>query len=178
MGTPIKTQETFDLARAIDLLLERKLLSAEQAARLRNDGAARRTVVARELRERGFAEGTFVSPLEIIANFRFPSRNPRREFLDEEELCRAFAEATSVPFTRIDPIKLDAKKLAAIVSKPFALKHLMVPIKLEGRRLSVAMVNPYDKTAIHNIEHATNYTVEPVLGLRGEILKTINEIFA
>ena len=178
MGTPTKTQDTFDLGRAIDLLLERKLFSVEQAVRLQSDGAARRAVVARELRERGLAEGGFVSPLEIIASFRFPSRNPRREFLDEEELCRAFAEATNIAFTRIDPLKLDARKLAAIVSKPFALKHLMVPIKLDGRRLSVAMVNPYDKTAIHNIEHATNFTVDPVLGLRADILKTINEIFA
>ena len=178
MGTPTKTQDTFDLGRAIDLLLERKLFSVEQAVRLQSDGAARRAVVARELRERGLAEGGFVSPLEIIASFRLPSRNPRREFLDEEELCRAFAEATNIAFTRIDPLKLDARKLAAIVSKPFALKHLMVPIKLDGRRLSVAMVNPYDKTAIHNIEHATNFTVDPVLGLRADILKTINEIFA
>ena len=178
MGTPTKTQDTFDLGRAIDLLLERKLFSVEQAVRLQSDGAARRAVVARELRERGLAEGGFVSPLEIIASFRLPSRNPRREFLDEEELCRAFAEATNIAFTRIDPLKLDARRLAAIVSKPFALKHLMVPIKLDGRRLSVAMVNPYDKTAIHNIEHATNFTVEPLLGLRADILKTINEIFA
>ena len=178
MGTPTKTQDTFDLGRAIDLLLERKLFSVEQAVRLQSDGVARRAVVARELRERGLAEGGFVSPLEIIASFRFPSRNPRREFLDEEELCRAFAEATNIAFTRIDPLKLDARRLAAIVSKPFALKHLMVPIKLDGRRLSVAMVNPYDKTAIHNIEHATNFTVEPLLGLRADILKTINEIFA
>jgi len=178
MGTPTKIHDTFDLGRAIDLLLERKLFSVEQAVRLQSDGAARRAVVARELRERGLAEGGFVSPLEIIASFRLPSRNPRREFLDEEELCRAFAEATNIAFTRIDPLKLDARKLAAIVSKPFALKHLMVPIKLDGRRLSVAMVNPYDKTAIHNIEHATNFTVDPVLGLRADILKTINEIFA
>jgi general secretion pathway protein E len=118
------------------------------------------------------------SPLGRIASFRFPSKNPRREFIDDEELSRVFAEATNVVFMRIDPLKLDARKLAAIVSKPFALKHLMVPVRLEGRRLHVAMVNPYDRTAIHNIEHATGYSVEPLLGLRTEILKTINEIFA
>jgi general secretion pathway protein E len=178
MGTPTKTNDTFEIGRAIDLLLERRLITPEQAAMLRSDGGARRTVVARELRERGLSDGIFVSPLEIIASFRFPSRNPRREFLDEEEISRVFAEATNVAFTRIDPLKLDARKLAAIVSKPFALKHLMVPIKLEGRRLHVAMVNPYDKNAIHNIEHATGYSVEPSLALRGEILKTINELFA
>ena len=179
MGTPTKTSDTtFEIGHAIELLLERRLLTPEQVAVLRKDAAQRRTVVARELRERGIPEGGFISPLEVIASFRFPSKNPRREFIDEEEVCRVFAEATNVAFTRIDPLKLDAKKLAAIVSKPFALKHLMVPVRLEGRRLHVALVNPYDRTAIHNIEHATGYSVEPSLGLRVEILKTINEIFA
>ena len=185
MGTPTKTPEltvrrddAFELGHAIELLLERRVLSAEQAATLRHDAAARRIAVARELRERWGSDGGFVSPLEVFASFRFPSRNPRHEFIDEEELCRAFAEASNVPFTRIDPLKLDARTLAAIVSKPFAQKHLMVPIGLESQRLSVAMVNPFDRTAIHNIEHATGYAVEPMLGLRGEILKTINEIFA
>jgi general secretion pathway protein E len=188
MGTPVRPgtvterpsrrDEGFDLARAVDLLLERRLLTIEQGAAVRNEGSARRTAIARELRERGFSANDFVSPLEVIASFRFPSRNPKREFLDEEELCRAFGEATGTAFTRIDPLKLDARTLATIVSKPFAQKHLMVPIRLEGGRLSVAMVNPYDKAAINNIEHATSYHVEPVLGLRVDILKTINEIFA
>jgi len=185
MGTPTRTtvrparsDTTFELDRTVEALLEKRLLTADQALALRTDGAARRVVVARELREHGLSDGGFVSPIEVIASFRFPSRNPRREFLDEEELCRAFAEATNVSFTRIDPLKLDARALAAIVSRPFALKHLMVPVKLDGTRLSVAMVNPYDKSAILNIEHATGFTVEPVLGLRGEILKTIREIFA
>ncbi|HKW14903.1 MAG TPA: GspE/PulE family protein [Candidatus Krumholzibacteria bacterium] len=185
MGTPTKTSDrtasldtTLETGRAIELLLERRLLTPEQAAMLRKDAAPRRIVVARELRERGLSDGGFVSPLEVIASFRFPSKNPRREFIDEEELCRMFAEATNVDFTRIDPLKLDARRLAAIVSKPFALKHLMVPVQLDGQLLHVAMVNPYDRTAIHNIEHATGYSVKPVLGLRGEILKTINEIFA
>jgi general secretion pathway protein E len=188
MGTPVRPgtvterpsrrDEGFDLARAVDLLLERRLLTIEQGAAVRNEGSARRTALARELRERGFSANDFVSPLEVIASFRFPSRNPKREFLDEEELCRAFGEATGTAFTRIDPLKLDARTLATIVSKPFAQKHLMVPIRLDGGRLSVAMVNPYDKAAINNIEHATSYHVEPVLGLRVDILKTINEIFA
>ncbi len=170
--------DAFDLSRAVDLLLERRLLTLEQAGAARAEGNARRAAIARELRERGISDGAFVSPLEVIAAFRFPSRNPRRDHMDEEELCRAFGEATVMGFTRIDPLKLDARTLAAIVSKPFAQKHLMVPIHLEGGRLSVAMVNPFDKAAINNIEHATGYAVEPVLGLRVEILKTINEIFA
>ena len=173
---PARREDTFDLARALDLFVERQILTRGQADLARVEGPARRAALAAEMRDRG-AEG-YVSPLEVIATFRFPSRSPRREFMDEDELCRAFAEATGTAFARIDPLKLDARTLAAIVSKPFAQKHLMVPIRLDGHSLWVAMVNPFDKAALNNIEHATGFMIEPVLGLRHDILKTINEIFA
>jgi general secretion pathway protein E len=163
----------FSLARALEVLTERRTLSPEQAEAVRNAAAERTRVLARSDRE-----SPFVSPLEVIASFRFPSRNPRREFIDDAELCEVFGDAAGIAFARIDPLKLDARVLASIVSRPFARKHLMVPIRKDGRRLTVAMVNPFDRAAINNLEHVTSAIVEPVLGLRVEILKTINEIFA
>jgi general secretion pathway protein E len=168
----------FLLARVLDVLAERGVLDSDQLDRLRAGFAAHRDAIATAIRARAGEASAFVSPLEVIADFRFPSRNSKREFLDEEELCRAFSAGSDVPFGKIDPLKLDARTLAAIVSKPFALKHLAVPIKLDGARLVVAMANPFDKHAIHNLEHATGYDVVPVLGLRSEILKTINQLFA
>jgi general secretion pathway protein E len=126
----------------------------------------------------GHSDVPYVSPLELIASFKFPSSNPRREHINEVEICQLFSRTAGVPFSRIDPLKLDAKKLCSIVSKPFARKHLLVPIKLEENRLAVAMVNPYDRFAIQNLEDVTGFRIQPVLGLRIEILKTINEIFA
>jgi general secretion pathway protein E len=175
---PSRRDESFELARAVNVLAERLVLAPEQAAQVRAEGEARRATLHAELRDHGAPDGGWVSPIEVIASFRFPGRTPKREFLDEADLCAAFGEATGTAFTRIDPLKLDARTLAAIVSKPFALKHLMVPIRLDGRRLTVAMLNPFDKAAINNIEHATGFIIEPVLGLRRDILKTINEIFA
>ncbi len=177
-ATALRPDDGFALTAMLSALVERKLLRAEDLELAERTFAARREALAATLRSRGDDAPAYVSPLEVIADFRFPSPNPKREFLDEEELCRVFAAHTGVTFSRIDPLKLDARTLVSIVSKAFALKALAVPIKLDGRRLVVAMVNPFDKRAIANLEHATGYAVEPVLGLRGEILKTINEIFA
>ncbi len=174
-ATASRADDDFAPTLVLDALAARGFLNEEDVATARAGFAARRDAL---VRARGDAASPFVSPLEVIADFRFPSRNPKREWLDEEELCRAFSEHTGIPFSRIDPLKLDARVLASIVSKPFAQKHLVVPIKMDGRRLTVAMANPFDKRAINNLEHATGYAVEPVLGLRLEILKTINEIFA
>lgn len=172
-------EEAFSLPRVLDLLAERNVLSAAQVETIRAGARVRQQTLVQQAR--ATADGSdsgYVSPLEVIAAFRPPSRNPRREFMDEAELGAAFGEATGTAFTRIDPLKLDARTLASLVSKPFARKHLLVPVRLDGRRLTVAMVNPFDRAAIHNLEHATSFIVEPVLGLRAEILKTINEIFA
>ena len=68
--------------------------------------------------------------------------------------------------------------MSTIVSKPFARKNLLVPVRIEGAELRVAMVNPFDKSTIHWLEDITGYRILPTLGLRQEILKTINEIFA
>ncbi len=175
---PDDRNDPFALERVLVELHDRKVLDATQVAAVRQDANRRAKALLDAMRDRSGSEATFVSPLEVIASFRFPSRNPRREYLDEEELSRIFGEATGTAFTKIDPLKLDARTLASIVSRPFAQKHLLVPIRLDGRRLTVAMVNPFDKNAIGNLEHATHYIVEPVLGIRAEILKTINEIFA
>jgi len=177
-ATATRPDDVFTLAAVLVAAGERGLLNADELAVLRAGYAARRDALAAAHRNRGEDASAFVSPLEVIADFRFASRNPKREWLDEEELSRAFADYAGIAFTRIDPLKLDARTLASIISKPFAQKHLVVPIRLEGRRLVAAMVNPFDKHAIHNLEHATGYAIEPVLGLRSEILKTINEIFA
>jgi general secretion pathway protein E len=83
-----------------------------------------------------------------------------------------------VPFNRIDPLKLDAKRLCSIVSKPFARSHLLVPIAIDGSVLTVAAVNPFDREVMQGLEDVTGFAVAATLGLRAEILKTINVIFA
>lgn len=68
--------------------------------------------------------------------------------------------------------------MSTIVSKPFARKNLLVPVRIEGAELRVAMVNPFDESTVHWLEDITGHRILPTLGLRQEILKTINEIFA
>jgi len=167
----------FTLEHVVAVLASAGALAPAQIAAVRTGAAARREAIAQRLRTRE-SEAPYVSPIEILASFAFPSRLPRQETMDEVEIGAAYAAAAGVPFARIDPLKLDAKTLCSIVSKPFARKHLLVPIVLDGERLAVAMVNPFDRAAVQSLEHVTGFTVQPVLGLRVEILKTINEIFA
>jgi general secretion pathway protein E len=174
-------QETQDHPFSIDVVVDGLARAGLLDERQRAQVVAAAAKTASKLRNKFKGAGTeqpYVSPLEVVAAFGFPSRNPRYKTMDEPEVFEGYARAARIPFTRIDPLKLDAKSVCNIVSKPFARKNLLVPIKLDGGVLTVAMVNPFDKEAIQSLEDVTGYTVRPVLALRSEILKTINEIFA
>lgn len=172
-----QTSADFSMGWVLKLFAAKGALTTAQIEELRGGYHARLSELQGKLRTRS-SERPFVSPLELIASFRFPSTSPRRENMNEVEVCQLFSEASGIPFSRIDPLKLDAKKLCSIISKPFARKHLLVPIRQEENRLTVAMVNPMDRVAIQSLDDFTGFTIYPVLGLRVEILKTINEIFA
>ncbi len=167
----------FSAAGVLQVLAGAGLLTPQQAGEVKSGYASRLAATRAQLRVKE-TDNPYVSPIEIIASFNFPSRRPRHQFIDEVEVCEFYAATVNVPFARIDPLKLDARTLCSIVSKPFARKHLLVPIKLEGNRLTVGMVNPFDRAGISSLEDVTGYAIEPVLSLRVEILKTINEIFA
>jgi general secretion pathway protein E len=167
----------FTLEAVVRQLERAKIIGPEQAGAIFESAP----VITVELRKRLKSKDSdqpYVSPLEVIAVFGIPARNAEGITLSESELCEHYSRTSGLPFMRIDPLKLDAKSVCNIVSKPFARKNLLVPLKLEGELLTVAMVNPFDKEAIQGLEDVTGSSILPVLGLRREILKTINEIFA
>ena len=167
----------FSLDAVATILRKAGALNDDQVWEVLRSGKGKEASLRRQFKTKDGDE-PYVSPIEVIASFGFPSSNPRRKTMDTMEISEAYAANSSLPFIQIDPLKIDAKALCRIVSKPFARKHLLVPVKLEGGRLTVAMVNPFDREVVHGLEDVTGYTIEPALGIRGEILKTINEIFA
>ena len=163
---------------AVTQLLERSgLLNPDQIDEIIQASTTKGSHLKNKFKSRDSRQ-PYCSPIELIAEFEFPSHNPRRDTMDEAEICEAFAQAAKITFVRIDPLKLDAKSVCSIVSKPYARKHLSVPIKIKGNTLTVAMVNPFDRELIQSLEDVTGCWVVPVLGMRREILKTINEVFA
>jgi general secretion pathway protein E len=167
----------FSVGGVLALLSSKGVLTDLQVKEVRSGYPAKLSEIRKRVRTRD-SENPYVSPLELIASFDFRSTNPRRQTMDLAEVCQLYSAAAAIPFSRIDPLKLDAKRLCSIVSKPFARKHLLVPMKLDGNRLAVAMVNPFDPDAIQSLEDVTGFSIVPVLGIRIDILKTINEIFA
>ena len=142
---------------------------AAQRARLLRDHSTKRG--GRALRR---AE---LSPIEILASYGFPDAARTGEVVDEDKVTRAVAEASGVPYRKIDPLKLDAQLITRTLSRPFARRHAVVPLERRNDALVVATANPFDRELFENLRGLTGADIEPVLSSPSDIHRAISEVY-
>ncbi|KYG32301.1 GspE/PulE family protein [Alkalihalobacillus trypoxylicola] len=67
--------------------------------------------------------------------------------------------------------------LFRLVSKDFAKKHELIPLKQSGNQLLVAMADPMDFFAIEDLRMLTSFQIEPCLAKREEIIRAIERFY-
>jgi type IV pilus assembly protein PilB len=85
----------------------------------------------------------------------------REVSLDEEQSAKVTAAAHNVEFVSLSPEMIDPM-VAHLISQDVANRHGAIPIKKEGRSLTVAMISPMNLRARDEIELKTGYKVVPV----------------
>ncbi len=167
----------FTTAFVLEALVGQRLLTVQQAQEvLARESAAR----ARVLKAKGGGKEAArydVSPVEIVAAFQVPLADGRG-VLDEDRVTEAAARAAGMAYRKIDALKLDMALASRTVSKPFAQKHVLLPLERAANgRLVVAVANPFDRELFENLQRLTGQPVEPVLAAKADILKSIAEIY-
>jgi general secretion pathway protein E len=175
----IRRRSDFSLEFTLDVLEKAKLLAADA----RREVSVKETVLrSRVVREKGLQhEGSGfmryeVSPAEIVAMARIPYPGLER-VISEDDVMQAVATATGLAYKKLDPLKLNLEVVTGILSRPFARRHVVIPIELEGLRLKVAVSNPFDHELFENIKRITGYEVEPILCSKTDLLRIITEFF-
>jgi type IV pilus assembly protein PilB len=75
------------------------------------------------------------------------------------------------------PMEVD-NEAAHRIPESLARKHLCIPISFQGSRLQVAFVDPYNLASIQAIEFFTGIHVQPMVGVRSQILQAIDEHYS
>ncbi|HET9594522.1 MAG TPA: GspE/PulE family protein [Anaeromyxobacteraceae bacterium] len=174
--------------RAVDFTLDWVAEALVRRGVLSDD--ARRTAAAREqaqrarlLRDQATRNGgralrrADLSPIELIASFEFPDARREGEAIDEDKAARAVAEASGIPYRKIDPLKLDAQLITRTLSRPFARRHGVLPLERRNGALVVAAANPFDRELFENLRGLTGAEVEPVLAAPSDIHRAIAEVY-
>ncbi|XXF75825.1 GspE/PulE family protein [Myxococcaceae bacterium GXIMD 01537] len=176
-GAPSRSSGDFTTSFVLEALVTQRLLTAQQAQEvLARETAAR----ARVLKAKGGGKEAArydVSPVEIVAAFQVPLPDGRG-VLDEDLVTEAAARSAGVPYRKIDSLKLDMTLATRTVSRPFAQKHVLLPLeRAASGRLVVAVANPFDRELFENLQRLAGQHVEPVLAAKSDILKAISEIY-
>ena len=121
--------------------------------------------------------GSPLTVIDVLAFLNLSRMDMPDRVLDEDTICQIAAEAWEIPYRKIDPLKLDLNQVTSSIPMSFAIRHLMLPLTVQNRVLTVAMANPFDHEAINDIARATQMKVEVVFASRSDIIKFINEFY-
>src|SRR5262250_166028 len=171
-----RTSADFTLSFVLNALVQAKLLTATQAQDVRaKEQAARARVLKQAGADKDEARYT-VSPIEIVAAFQVPLAGGRT--LDQDRVSEVVAAAAGVGYKKIDPLKLDMSLATRTVSKPYAQKHVLLPLeRSEAGALVVAVANPFDRELLENLTRLAGMPIEPVLSAKADILKAILDVY-
>jgi len=119
-------------------------------------------------------------PVEVIASFQLPLPKGRpSDLLDEDRITEAVARVLGMPYWKIDPLKLDMALITRLISRPFARKHVVLPLRRldQPPALEVLVSNPFDIELFESLHQLAGVEIRPILSSTTDILRTGAEIY-
>lgn len=132
------------------MLSKRNLLNSHQVQELHRMQQVRKEPIIHLLLEKGWIEEKTI--LDIL----------RKEFLFEEVSLAEF---------RIDP------NIASLIPRSFCERQLVVPLKVDGRRIMLAVADPMDSGLIDDLRFVTGLDVQVVMARVSDIRSKLSEIY-
>ena len=117
------------------------------------------------------------SPIEVITSLNIRSPGLNGKILTEDRITEAVAEAVGMEYRKIDPLKLELETVTSYVPKPFAQRHLIVPITEENQTVIMAVADPFDVEPIQSLQRAKRIRIKTVLSSKTDIRKVVQEFY-
>ncbi len=170
----------YSLELVVEIVSKQGLLSPESKRTALTREAVQRARLLREWAAR--SEGRVLkraelSPVELLASFKFPDPARESELLDEDKATAAIARAVGLPYRKIDPLKLDGPLITRSLSRPFARKRGVLLLERKGSALVVAVSNPFDRELFDTLRGLLGAPIEPVLASPSDIQRAIAEVY-
>jgi len=139
--------ETTDL---LPILVTRRVLTAEQAERVRRASRVGSLGIEQAIKQLGVA--------------------------NEIQIAQALAAHAGLPYVKINPLDLDIDVVTKGLSAPFARKHGLVAIAKSEDKITVAVHDPFAPFPADDIKRVTGLDVERVVATRSDV-ETVNKGF-
>lgn len=164
---------------AANILLKRGIITLAQGKDIIAKGPAQRARLHKLHDGHGHRRlmSMTVSPAEVIASFNLEMPSRGGAILTEDMITEAIATELGLKYLKIDPLRLDLHVVTSYVSRPFAMKHLIIPVEERDGVVTVACADPFNLDPLESLKTARKVKVRPVISSRSDIEKHIREFF-
>lgn len=158
-------------AAAIDDVAMRDLLAKEETLRVK---FLRAKFGSQALKNK---KNYVVSATELVDAARLPHPDAPGRTIDEDILAQLLAQASGLPYKKIDPLEIDMALITRTLPKGFARRHVMLPLDERNGRLTVAIADPYDTAALEEFARASSREVAAVVSSKRDIVNIITSVY-
>lgn len=170
---------SYTLEYLLGVLMDQGYLNEEAVATLSKREAQLRSRVVREREGSWQASGRTQpydpTPAEMVAVAR--QQTPDGYVLSEDSVMESLAMAAGAPYVKIDPLQLDNQLVTNTLSRPFAQRHIVLPLAKGDGRMRVALDNPFNIELIDSLRALSGCDIEVIVSSKQDILRCIRDIY-
>jgi general secretion pathway protein E len=175
-------EKSLSIEYVTGLLKTKGLLTDDQIKEISITGEAQRARIKKQIERDTIQKSSqaikiAVSSAEVIASFKFDLPGKPGKLLTEDYITELIAEELGMDYLKIDPLKLNLDMVTANISRPFAQRHLVVPVGKENGTVLLAVADPFDTEALSNLERTTKMRLKLILSSKSDILKIVREFY-
>ena len=97
--------------------------------------------------------------------------------ISENVLAEILANLINIPCLKPDQLENIPEHVINIISPELAEKHKVVPVAVNGKKLTLAMESPHDLKSIDEISFRTGYIVQPILALEVRLIFALEKYY-
>jgi general secretion pathway protein E len=168
------------LEEMLELLVGQGLLQEDQAREVEARATTLRSSVLKErvgsVRSQAAARYD-VTPAEIVVAARLPHPKRSHHRIDEDAVAEAIARAANARYLKIDPLKMDNDLVAKTLSRPFARRHVVIPVGRDADGLVLAVADPFDTTLRESLQNLIHEPLRTVVSSKSDIIAIIDRVY-
>ena len=180
----ILEEKGITLKETAEILAKKKFISEAQKKEIHIKGDAQRARIYKAQESERTARGhqvsqTFISPAEVIASFDLTvaTGKYKGKVLSEDLVTEVIAPHMGMEYMKIDPLKLNVEFVTSTIPRPFAMRHLIVPIDEAQGVVTIAVADPSNMEAVENLARTKQLKTKIVLSSKSDVLKIVREFY-
>lgn len=97
-------------------------------------------------------------------------------YLTDQQLAEVLERQLGIPHISLFHYPFDTN-IFSLVSKETARRNLIIPLKRDGKKLFIAMVDPMDFIVIDDLRLSTGFQIETAIATKDDVIRAINKYY-